>query len=306
MADEPAIMAELSIKTEDPGARGGIALRLSIADLLDDYQAVLRRDTAGDAWDWVERLAALWRRGAELSGLERFGDDFLPDDVVELVAAVDSSMVLFGLDDPRRTELGLDVEELSRRTSAVGHRLWPDWDRQLDATWREHLRRAGRPDTDRPDDWPPVPAAIRRPRRSKREAHRLAEEQAELFVAACQLYPRLDADGRTLTGAERQEMLSQIRAIAVIDREVDRQSAMFSVADWQAGVIQLAELRSIRRSLALMLSTDPERRRLAMTLPQFRERLFLAQQRITGASWDEALAALHDLVADHPRAPGAA
>jgi hypothetical protein len=51
------------------------------------HAAIRRRDSAGDAWSWVERLAELWRRGAEMSRLEVLGEQFLPAGAIELLGA---------------------------------------------------------------------------------------------------------------------------------------------------------------------------------------------------------------------------
>jgi hypothetical protein len=277
----------------DPGAQAGLALRAGMSEVIADYPAVRRRDSVGEAWAWVERVAELWRRGAEMSRLEMLGEQFLPGEAIELLAALDSSLVMFGLGDERRHELALDDDELIGRTVGIGAEMWANWDRMMDLFWRDQLRLAGRPDADRPDDWPPVSRPLKRPRRSRRATLQIAEQLNADAAAAVKLYSELRPDGRRQTGAERQAALERVRAVAAISRAIDRERASFSRDDWEATSMLLNDARSVARSLVLATSDDPDRRALAMPLNEVRQRAFMLCERISGASWQEALDALH-------------
>jgi len=284
----------------DPRYQAGVAHRLVFYDALNEYPEARERDGEGEAWEWVELLAEHWRRGAELTGLQFLGEEFLPDDALDLLGALESSLALIGTGDARRAELSLTLDELLAGMIGVGPRLWPGWDRILNDVWRHREYVAGRPDTDRPEGWPPVPEPVKRPRRSKRAGRALAKALGEALVPVSQLYPRLDPDGRRLSGAERQEVLEQIRAVAVTDLRMYRQTHLFSADDWDAMTIQLGLLRSLARSLALAVSESQERRSLAMSLDHARQQTFMATHRVTHrASWTEAAEALRAFVAEN-------
>lgn len=299
MVGDELRLVGMSADEVDPKFRPGLVHRQLFAEALNEYAGVRARDAAGEAWEWLERLAEHWRRGAQLTGLEFLGDGFLPDDAMALLGALESSLTLIATHDPGRAELTLTADETLAGMILVGGRLWAGWDRVLNDMWRHREHVAGRPDTDRPDDWPPMPEPAKRPRRSKAATRELGEGLGETFVAATQLYPRLDPDGRPLTGAERRAVVKEIRDVAAVDLRIYRASGLFSADDWDGIAIQLAELLSIARSLVLALSDDAARRRLAMSLEHLREHVFMSTHRITtGASWQEAAEALRAFVAE--------
>jgi hypothetical protein len=296
-ADSPPAVSHGDL-SDDPGVQAAGRHRLVFYNALNAYPEVRERDSEGEAWEWLERLAEHWRRGAELTGLHFLGDDFLPD-ALGLLGALESSLALLGTGDPRRAELALTADEIVAGMIRVGPGLWPDWDRILNDMWRFREHVAGRPDTDRPDGWPPVPKPVRHPRRTRRAAGPLATDAGEALASVTKLYPRLDPDGRRLTGGERQEVLENIRAIAVAGLRMYRESGLFCPGDWDAWGIELGMLSSLLRSLALAVSDDPERRGLAMSLDHVRQYLFMSTHRVANrTSWFEAAEALRAFVAE--------
>ena len=109
-------------------------------------------------------------------------------------------------------------------------------------------------------------------------------------MATNELYEQVNPDGRPLSAPERTTVSEHLRKDAAFSRRLDRAASSLSRGDWEPAQLTLSFQRSLNRSLVPALSDDPERRRLAMSQPEVRGRAWVLQERVRGASWEQALA----------------
>lgn len=270
------------------------------AEFFDDFWAALAgysatfadgpTDTAPE--EWLELMALRWRVMMERNGVERAGEDVLSDEGAQLYSALEDSFALSGSADEERRALRLGPEEFLSRMLSAGEGIWHgDWEQQRERMLTSIDRTAGGP-IDLPD------GAVRRPSRlsfrfqprRQQQMTRLLNLAGETYNALAVFYKELAPDGRELSAAEQSAVRSQIEDAAAADRELDLARGSFPERDWEPTRLMLGELRSLRRSLVLALSSDPERRGLVVTIPEAGVRTFVVNQRLAGASHEEAIA----------------
>jgi hypothetical protein len=273
-----------------PLVQSSLRMQAALGDAFGQYTAMRRREDWDGARALLEELAVRWRRTAELDRLEQFGDDFLVPEAIELLAALESSLVVAEADDPDRRYLMLSGEEVALRMLPVGASgIWGQWEEVLDTTWREQEHVAGRPPSDRPDDWPPTPKPRKRPRRTDEQNTLPVGTLLEgSILPAVEVYYRLDPHGRALSAAQRSDARSRLLDLEIANRTVDLVSEGYSAKDWAQMLLWLAFMRSLARSFVLTLSDDGERRALAMTPSEVHMRAFMARARLEGATHAEA------------------
>jgi hypothetical protein len=248
-----------------------------VGGALAAYDKMLGADDFGAAPHWLERLAASWREVCERQKLEQLGERLLPDEAVQLVGALQSSLVLC-----RDTyqQLALDAGELLART------------RWLAATYNLGARFS--------DAVAPLTAgargAVTPPRRPHRTVAGRAEELAGLIARAMEpaaaLYGELRPDGRPLASADAARARQCLADIATCGRALDRQRLELSEPDWTVARLLAGELHAAERSLVLALSDDRKRRALAMSEPERQARAFLVCELAAGGTRRDAYAKL--------------
>jgi hypothetical protein len=232
--------------------------------------------------------------GAADGGVERTGADVLSDEGAQLYSALEDSLVLSRSADEERRALPLGAAELLSRMLSAGEGIWgDDWDDTREQMRTIIDRVAGGP-IDLPDGAVHRPSRLGlrlRPRRNQQLAQ-LLDLAGQTYTAVAVFYKELAPDGRALSDGEQVAARSQIEDAAATDRELDLARGGFPERDWEPIRLMLGELRSLRRSLVLALSQDPERRALAITIPEAGVRTFVMNQRVSGASHEEAIARL--------------
>jgi hypothetical protein len=274
--------------------RAKAALVNEFTDALVAYRAMLVSGATDNASEWVERLALRWREAGEERKLEQFGDDFLPEAGLDLLAALESSLVLAHVGDERDRSLTLDEPELLQRVLLVGSQggVWSDWDQALEPAVAGLERTLGGPvDRGRRLTRPKAPVLPRRRRIAR--ARELVASIDETMTETAVFYRALAPDGRKLSQRERAQALDRIRAGAVCARTIDTEHDVIPEDDHEFFRPGYALLRSMQRSLALAVSDDPVRRKKAMPLSEMQARAFMMDQQLAhGASPEEAWHAL--------------
>jgi hypothetical protein len=270
------------------------ALREEIAAAFGAYNTMGNdEDAAVESWEWVERLAERWRIAMERCQLERVGEEFLSDEAVQLYAALESSFILSLSPLPERQAMRLTPMELVGRLLGAGPGIWHEqWEDLHERILTQMDRRVGGPVY--------LPhATVHRPARLWRLQHRRIRRMHELTAFAGEayteigtFYKELAPDGRALTEQESTASREHLEEAAVADRHLDASREVFSRRDWDVTQLMLAELRSLRRGLALALSDDPARRALAPTVDELGVRTFIMNERVNGAGHEGAIARL--------------
>jgi hypothetical protein len=266
------------------------ALRDEIAAAFDAYMWMLVEDRRVDCTDQAEVMAERWRIPMERYQLEQAGDAFISDEGAQLYAALETSFLLTLSSDAERRALRLDVPELGGRFLGAGEGIWHEHWAEMEASILTEVdRKAGGP-----VDLAPMtahrPERISRFSRSRnREIDAWNVRLGEAYTATAVFYRDLAPDGRELTPEERAAALDRVETAAAVDRELDLAREFFSEEQWSKTRLMLAELRSLRRSLTLALSSDPGRRGLAVSLDEAGVRTFIMNQRIHGASHEDAI-----------------
>lgn len=261
-----------------------------IAAAFDAYMGMIALNRTVDGTELAEVLAERWRVLMERYQLEQAGDEFLSDEGAQLYAALEASFILTLSSDPDRQALRLDPEELMGRILGAGEGIWHEhWSELQESILTEVDRKAAGP-----VDLPPItvtrPARISRFNRSlNREIDAWNVRLGEAYTATGFFYKDLAPDGRELSAEERAAAEAQVETAAAVDRELDLARGLFSEQDWSTTRLMLAELRSLRRSLTLALSSDPRRRGLAVSLDEAGVRTFIMNQRVQGASHQDAI-----------------
>jgi hypothetical protein len=266
------------------------ALRDEIAAALDAYMWMIVEDRSVDCTDQAEVMAERWRIAMERYQLEQIGDEFISDEAAQLYAALETSFVLTLSGDAERRALRLDVPELAGRFLGAGPGIWHEHWAEMEASILTEVDRkaAG------PVDVSPItahrPERISRFARSRnREIDAWKVRLGEAYNATAVFYRDLAPDGRELSSEERSAVQEQVETAAAVDRELDLARGFFSEEEWTKTRLMLAEFRSLRRSLTLALSSDPGRRGLAVSLDEAGVRTFIMNQRINGASHEDAI-----------------
>jgi hypothetical protein len=279
---------------EDGAARN--ALVGDFTAVLGRYSQMILRDEDGEAWDCLETLAERWRDAGELRRLEQMGDGFLSDEAVQLFAALEDSLILLLSSDEQRRALRLEAEELVDRFVMAGSQglydgIYDSWEEAIRPKLVEGELEFGRPVQPRRVEPPKRPsgsplAAGRRKRRDRMREPMELLSNAMLETAL--FYKQLDPDGRELRGEDRAKARELLEAGAACDRRIDRDRYQFSQSSWDLVSLNLAQFRAMRRSLVLALSDDPARRAKAMPAGELQSRVFVMNERLNGASYEEA------------------
>jgi hypothetical protein len=276
--------------------QAGAGILSDFAEAMAAYTATFSHEDV-DCGTWLERLSARWRVAMEKFQGEQPGVGFLSDEAEQLYSALEDSFALSRSADEQRLGLRLGGEELLARLMGAGEGIWhEDWDGIREDILTELDRKLARP-TELPRSTLSRPAHVfARLQRGRRERVRsLIDLVGSTYTATAVFYKALAPDGRRLDEPERAEALEHVEEVAACDRVVDLEREAFSQKDWEATHLMLAEMRSLRRSLILALSEDPDRRALAVTLPEARVRTFVMNERARGASWEAAVAKLKEL-----------
>jgi len=303
MADSNGHRDEYQPPTPDAVQEAATALRDEIAAAFDAYMWMIVEDRTVDCTDQAEVMAERWRIPMERYQLEQVGDEFLSDEAWQLYAALETSFILTQSGDAERRALRLDVPELTGRFLGAGEGIWHGhWAEMKQSILIEVDRKAAGP-----VDLAPItaqrPERISRFSRSrKREIDAWKVRLGEAYTATAAFYRDLAPDGRELDPEERAAASDHVETAAAVDRELDLAREFFSEEEWSRTRLMLAEFRSLRRSLTLALSSDPSRRRLALSLDEAGVRTFIMNRRVQGASHEDAIEHLKSRMA--AEAPG--
>jgi hypothetical protein len=274
-----------------PAARAAalvVSMSEELAAAVFAYLVMHAADDYGEAWDWLERLADRWRNVAEKHKLEQLGDDFLPSEAQDLLASLESSLVLASSADETRRALRLDYSELLQRLiSVASHGFFED--EIIEPAWVELERRAGHSLERQPIERPPTPT----PRWGRRKAR--ARELVALLDATlgdvATVHRELAPDGRKLSAEERARTIEQLEQAAAVTRTLDLEYDTITRADHELARPLYALFRSAQRALVLALSDDPARRRRAMPLKEAQWRAAILNERLTNdLTYEEAWA----------------
>jgi hypothetical protein len=261
-----------------------------IAAACDAYMGMFVLGRSVDCAEQAEVLAERWRIPIERYQLEQVGDEFISDEGAQLYSALEASFILTLSGDPERRALRLDPDELMGRILGAGEGIWHEhWAEFRDSILTEIDRKAAGPVE-------MAPMAARRPdrvSRFNRNRNRAIDawnaRLGEAYTATAIFYKELAPDGRELSAEERAATEEHVETAATVDRELDLARELFSQQDWSQTRLMLAEFRSLRRSLTLALSSDPDRRSLALSLDEAGIRTFIMNQRVNGASHQDAI-----------------
>jgi hypothetical protein len=261
-----------------------------IAAAFDAYMGmyVLRRTV--DCTEQAEVLAERWRIPIERYQLEQVGDEFISDEGAQLYSAIEASFILTLSADPARRALRLDPDELMGRILGAGEGIWHEhWPEIHESILTEVDRKVAGP-ADLPAVTVKRPSRLSRFNRSRtREIDAWKVRLGEAYTEAAFFYKELAPDGRELSAAERAAAEEHVETAATVDRELDLTRELFSEQEWSQTRLMLAEFRSLRRSLTLALSSNPHRRSLALSLDEAGVRTFIMNQRVNGASHQDAI-----------------
>jgi hypothetical protein len=299
--DRAAVVARLRglLNLEDRALHdAAMSARHDLVQVLIDAAALYigmcvftRRYTA--AQELLELIAERWR-AAEVLELGRFGSDFLTDNQLALLGAIEDSLVLSLADDEEHRAHRLDPQEVRERVRTVCRELpyaeawdtiWERYATDVKAAWRvqdgwheaadDYIDDLAETMKLGPDSLVGKTRRMIRPRRvatrllpgrPKRVAriHELAEALFVDISEAVDYYQQIAPDGRELTDPEQQVVRAMLESGAVRLRIVDAERDLF--ANLEASVVRLyAELHhALHRSMILTLSPDPERRERAM------------------------------------------
>ena len=114
----------------------------------------------------------------------------------------------------------------------------------------------------------------------------------ETYTEIAFFYKELAPSGHELTEQESSASREHLEEAAAADRHLDASREVFSRRDWDVTQLMLGELRSLRHGLALALSGDQARRALAPTVDEQGVSTFIMNERVNGASYEEAIARL--------------
>jgi hypothetical protein len=281
-----------ALRDEAMSAKGDLVLMLIEAAATYNAMLVFTKKYTG-AQEFLELIAERWR-AAEVLDLGRLGSDFLRDEELALLGAIEDSLVLSLSDDEEHRAHRLDPQEVRERVRTVCQELpyaeaWNrGWDsyardakvslRQQDG-WHEavdnHIDGLADGMKLEPDSlvgkarrMRPRRVATRvLPGRPKRVARVLGLTEALVadITEAVAYYQHIALDGRELTVQEQEVVRGLLESGAVRLRMVDAERDLF--VDAEASVVRLyAELHhALHRSMILTLSPDPERRKRAMS-----------------------------------------
>jgi hypothetical protein len=256
------------------------------------YRVMADGDDYGEAPMWLERLAVCWREAGEQRKIEAIESDFVLREQAELLAVLESALVLATSSDPETeairpspAELGarlvLLMKDAARATrqASLKHGT-AEIERHLGVRFRHPRRWSGRP-------WV---RPFHRAQRSRALA--LVPLVAGASIDAIDVYKELisDADGVSDQLADRASRT--IEAVTVEDRTLDLERYVFSTRDWDRVWPWLIEKRSLRRSFFLILSSDPAVREMAMPVGELQSRLFVANERNLGMTRPKAMESL--------------
>ncbi len=264
------------------------SLIIDFANAIGAYSNMLHAEDFGAAQEWLEKLAERWRRVAEKGRLEQLGEDLLGDEALQLLGALEDSLILCHSTDPERQAAKLELPELTIRAYHVGRAgtFGDEWQAEID----QALARASS-EVDDPVTPPELPTHSRRYVRGRRERLHRARQLSELVeqtgLQAVSLYKELGLDGEALDPERRASVLDWIEWIAAAERVIDLERYTLAQEDWGRLALLLWVIRSIRRNLTLACAADPERRGLAMPVAELQSRTFLFGQLIEGATWEQ-------------------
>jgi hypothetical protein len=272
-------------------AKGDLVLMLMEAATTYNAMRVFTKKYTG-AQEFLELIAERWR-AAEILDLGRLGSDFLRDEELALLGAIEDSLVLSLSDDEEHRAHRLDPLEVRERVRTVSRELpyaeaWDTtWDRyatDVKAAWRVQdgwheaaddyiddlagTMKLGRDSlVEKARRIRPRRVATRllpgRPKRAAR-IHELAEALFVDISEAVDHYQQIAPDGRALTPQEQEAVRALLVSGAIRMRVLDAERDLFG--DTEASVVrQYTELHhALHRSMILTLSPDPERRNRAM------------------------------------------
>jgi hypothetical protein len=261
-----------------------------IATAFDTYMGMFVLGRTVDCTEQAELLAERWRIPMERYQLEQVGDEFISDEGAQLYSALEASFILTLSGDPERRALRLDPDELMGRILGAGEGIWHEnWAEFRDSILTEVDRKAAGP-------LELAPITARRPERISRfnrNRNRAIDawnvRLGEAYTATAIFYKDLAPDRRELSAEERAAAEEHAETAALVDRELDLARELYSEHDWSHTRLMLAEFRSLRRSLTLALSSDPRRRDLALSLDEAGVRTFIMNERVNGASHEDAI-----------------
>ncbi|MBO0769006.1 MAG: hypothetical protein J2O48_10025 [Solirubrobacterales bacterium] len=216
-------------------SRARAKLLVTLTEGASDYNAQLTEADPAQALTRVEKMAQQWRREAEVDGNERFGDQFLAANDLNLYSLVEASMLLVASGDPEDYDLALTSEEVAGELEHSGaSALASSGGSQADA---HRLRE---------------PEKQRRLKTTAAMTHLLAEWTVvrDALIATCvQELGELSDDARDdvhdlIRDAARFELRVTRRAFEITEREQET----LEYCLWLA--------RSFRRSLSLASSND--------------------------------------------------
>lgn len=290
MVDNHDNSGEYQPPSRDEVQEAASALQNEIAVAFDVYMGMVVLDRTVDCTERAEVMAERWRIPMERYQLEQAGDEFLSDEGAQLYSALEASFILTLSGDSQRQALRLAVPEMVGRFLGAGEGIWHEHWPELQKSFLTEVDRK----TAAPNDLSPM--TVKRPERVSRfnrSRNRRIEawniRLGEAYTEAAFFYKDLAPDGRALSPEERSTAEAHVEMAATIDRELDLFRELFSEHDWSQTRLMLAEYRSLRRSLTLALSSDPGRRGLALSLDEAGVRTFIMNQRVNGASHEDAI-----------------
>lgn len=275
----------------------------ALLDAIGEYRGILIDGDVRNVQEQLERLAERWRRDAEMTLFEQYDSDFTSLDTLDLLAAVECSLILSRASDEESRALRLDAEELGGRLLLAGREDVlddSDFEHVLDEMWAEAGRRQARTPGDRPGDWPSIPKRHRR--RTRRAAARTARELVDdrRSMELVDLYKELQPDGRELDAADRRRIASYLQWSAVLERRFDMLATEMTAGDWQVWASVMGWFRAARRGLTLAASEDPERRALAMPWDELHARMFVSHRMLQGETRESAVRELREVSQPRP------
>lgn len=264
----------------------------TFSDACRAYAAMCRTEDYGDAWEWLERLAACWRRTGEDPRLEgALGWDAAVSEHAELFAALETGLILATSTDPPTNQMRPTPGEIAARTVLL-----------MDATARRagdrRLRRMARSLEHE------LGVRVRRPRHAGgpywlRSRARRAEERriagllsTDLIRGSIDAYRSFDDPGEHPSLEQSHGARESVANIAVNERAFDMQRYVLSAGSWEFVQPFVALIHSLRRSLVLRMSDDPENRTIAMPFGELQWRVSFVNERVHSRSHAQAWDAL--------------
>jgi len=219
--------------------------------LLARLDRPLDEDARATAQEWVERIAVVWRV-AEQAGITHaeFAEEFSTERTHLLLGAIQDSFILLAYRPSHEAQLLLDVNDLTNRVEEL----------REDGAWEEG--------DIKPRDFPG-------PAERDRESFELASMRVmEAVAEASTFFPRLVDSRGPLEAGSAGEARSVLTELAIAGREAEAAYGLLvSEVDVFDPRPSLVLHRSMVQALVLRLSTDPERRALAIPLPDLGSRV---------------------------------